>query len=75
MAFLLTNGFLCSRLANMEGIKGSIISVSHIRQRNRKVTPRMYSFGCWRLFRKFWQIKIISGKTFPLESVFAMISR
>ncbi|KAJ0595041.1 hypothetical protein HanOQP8_Chr04g0127571 [Helianthus annuus] len=68
-------GWRCSRLASIDGIKGSIISVSLRRQRNLRVTPRMYSFGCWRLFRRFWQIKIISGNIFPFESVLSMISR
>eukprot|EP00983_Pelagomonas_calceolata_P062134 1147146-Pelagomonas_calceolata.AAC.18 len=46
----------------MEGTRGSRISSSRIRHRKRKVTPRMYSLGCWRLFRRFWQIRIWRGR-------------
>lgn len=43
-----------------EGTSGSSSSSSCILQRKRSVTPRMYSLGCCRLFRKFWQMRICS---------------
>lgn len=49
---------LCSRFCRMLGVRGSRISSSLMRHRNRSVTPRMYSFGCIRLLRRFWQIRI-----------------
>jgi len=58
----------------MDGISGSRISPSWILHRKRRVAPRRNSFGCWRLLRRFWQIKIISGSSLPCASVFSMIS-
>jgi hypothetical protein len=49
---------LCSRFASMLGTSGSRISSSLMRHRKRSVTPRMYSLGCCRLLRRFWQIRI-----------------
>ena len=34
------------------------MSSSWMRHRKRRVTPRMYSLGCCRLLRRFWQIRI-----------------
>lgn len=45
-----------------EGTSGSSSSSSCIRHRKRSVTPRMYSLGCCRLFRRFWQIRICGGR-------------
>mmetsp|Transcript_4169 Transcript_4169/g.10731 ORF Transcript_4169/g.10731 Transcript_4169/m.10731 type:complete len:202 (+) Transcript_4169:393-998(+) len=70
-----TKECLCSRFERIEGIRGSRISTSLMRHRKRRVTPRRYSFGCCRLFRRFWQIKIISGRSFPDASVFRSCSR
>lgn len=33
-----------------------------MRHRNLRVTPRMYSLGCCRLLRRFWQIRICGGR-------------
>jgi hypothetical protein len=58
----------------IDGMSGSMISASLMRHRKRRVTPRMYSFGCCRLLRRFWQMRIISGRMRPSEPVFSMIS-
>lgn len=48
--------------ASPEGTSGSSSSSSCIRHRKRRVTPRMYSLGCCRLFRRFWQMRICGGR-------------
>ena len=75
MAFRRTKGWRCSTLRRMEGINGSMSSASCRRHKNLNVTPRMYSLGCCKLLRRFWQIRIISGRIFPCASVLSMISR
>ena len=74
-ADLRTKECRCSRLLRIDGISGSKISSSLIRHRKRRVTPLRYSFGCCKLFLRFWQINIISGKSFPCESFFCNCSR
>ncbi len=61
-AFRRTYECRCSRQARMEGMRGSRISSSRMRHRKRRVTPLMYSLGCWRLFRRFWQIRICANQ-------------
>uniref|UniRef100_A0A0A9D7G5 Uncharacterized protein n=1 Tax=Arundo donax TaxID=35708 RepID=A0A0A9D7G5_ARUDO len=75
MACLLMKWWRCSRLARTDGTSGSRTSGSERRQRNRSVTPRMYSLGLWRLLRRFWQMRIISGSARPAGSRRSMISR
>ena len=47
----------------MLGTSGSRISSSLMRHRKRSVTPLMYSLGCCKLLRKFWQIRICGDMT------------
>lgn len=47
--------------SHCEAQRGGVLRRTLMRHRKRSVTPRMYSLGCCRLLRRFWQIRICKG--------------